>query len=202
MDRSVLVFGQMKEPPGARYLVGFAALAVAEHFRDQLGRNVLFVVDNVYRYVQAGMEVSGLLGRMPSRVGYQPTLAAGDCVLMASNLVASLRPWTLPVSSAPQRLLHCEFIPPQTRPAAGIPPVGPSEPWHELLTPLEKALCGVEGLDDGTPVVISDGTKAWLSPALPSWEAYLEAGGMEPDPVELYRWDLEVRDWGLDRLID
>ena len=76
MDRSVLVFGQMKEPPGARFLVGFAALAVAEYFRDEEGRDVLFLVDNVYRYVQAGMEVSGLLGRMPSRVGYQPTLAA------------------------------------------------------------------------------------------------------------------------------
>jgi F-type H+-transporting ATPase subunit beta len=76
MDRSVLVFGQMKEPPGARFLVGFAALAVAEYFRDQEGRDVLFLVDNVYRYIQAGMEVSGLLGRMPSRMGYQPTLAA------------------------------------------------------------------------------------------------------------------------------
>lgn len=76
MDRSVLVFGQMKEPPGARFLTGFAALAVAEHFRDEQGRDVLFVVDNVYRHVQAGMEVSGLLGRMPSRIGYQPTLAA------------------------------------------------------------------------------------------------------------------------------
>lgn len=76
MDRSVLVFAQMKEPPGARFLIGFAALAVAEYFRDQEGRDVLFVVDNIYRYVQAGMEVSGLLGRMPSRVGYQPTLAA------------------------------------------------------------------------------------------------------------------------------
>jgi F-type H+-transporting ATPase subunit beta len=76
MDRSVLVFGQMKEPPGARFLIGFAALAIAEHFRDRLERDVLFVVDNVYRYVQAGMEVSGLLGRMPSRFGYQPTLAA------------------------------------------------------------------------------------------------------------------------------
>jgi len=76
LDNSVLVFGQMKEPPGARFLVGFAALAVAEHFRDEQGRDVLFVVDNLYRHVQAGMEVSGLLGRMPSRVGYQPTLAA------------------------------------------------------------------------------------------------------------------------------
>jgi F-type H+/Na+-transporting ATPase subunit beta len=76
MDRSVLIFAQMKEAPGARFLVGFAALTVAEYFRDREGRDVLFVVDNVYRHVQAGMEVSGLLGRMPSRVGYQPTLAA------------------------------------------------------------------------------------------------------------------------------
>jgi len=76
MDRSVLVFGQMQEAPGARFLVGRAALSVAEYFRDHERRDVLFVVDNVYRHVQAGMEVSGLLGRMPSRVGYQPTLAA------------------------------------------------------------------------------------------------------------------------------
>lgn len=76
MDRTVMVFGQMKEPPGARFLVGPAALSIAEHFRDVLGKDVLFLVDNVYRHVQAGMEVSGLLGRMPSRVGYQPTLAA------------------------------------------------------------------------------------------------------------------------------
>jgi len=76
MERSVLVFGQMKEPPGARFLVGLAALSVAEYFRDTRGSDVLFVVDNIYRHVQAGMEVSGLLGRMPSRVGYQPTLAA------------------------------------------------------------------------------------------------------------------------------
>ncbi|HEX7784903.1 MAG TPA: F0F1 ATP synthase subunit beta, partial [Methylomirabilota bacterium] len=76
MNRSVLVFGQMQEPPGARFLTGPAALSVAEYFRDHEKRDVLFVVDNVYRHVQAGMEVSGLLGRMPSRVGYQPTLAA------------------------------------------------------------------------------------------------------------------------------
>lgn len=76
MDRSVLVFGEMKEPPGARFLVGLAALTAAEYFRDDEGREVLFVIDNVYRHVQAGMEVSGLLGRLPSRVGYQPTLAA------------------------------------------------------------------------------------------------------------------------------
>ena len=88
MDRSVLVFGQMKEPPGARFMVGFAALAVAEYFRDQEGRDVLFLVDNVYRHVQAGMEVSGLLGRMPSRVGYQPTLAA-DLAALEERITAT-----------------------------------------------------------------------------------------------------------------
>lgn len=76
MDRTVMVFGQMKEPPGARFLVGQAALSVAEFFRDRKQRDVMFIVDNVYRHVQAGMEVSGLLGRLPSRVGYQPTLPA------------------------------------------------------------------------------------------------------------------------------
>jgi F-type H+-transporting ATPase subunit beta len=76
MDRSAMVFGQMKEPPGARFMVGLAALSLAEYFRDVQGQNVLFLVDNLYRHVQAGMEVSGLLGRLPSRVGYQPTLAA------------------------------------------------------------------------------------------------------------------------------
>jgi F-type H+-transporting ATPase subunit beta len=90
LDRSVLVFGQMKEPPGARFLVGLAALAVAEHFRDEEGRDVLFVVDNVYRHVQAGMEVSGLLGRMPSRVGYQPTLAA-DLAELEERITATRR---------------------------------------------------------------------------------------------------------------
>lgn len=76
IDRSVLVFGQMQEPPRARFLTGPAALSVAEYFRDHEKHDVPFVVDNVYRHVQAGMEVSGRLGRMPSRVGYQPTLAA------------------------------------------------------------------------------------------------------------------------------
>jgi len=75
LERTVLVFGQMNEPPGARWRVGATALAVAEHFRDVAGRNVLLLMDNVFRFVQAGAEVSGLLGRLPSRVGYQPTLA-------------------------------------------------------------------------------------------------------------------------------
>ncbi|WP_420342949.1 F0F1 ATP synthase subunit beta [Paenirhodobacter sp.] len=74
LERTVLVYGQMNEPPGARWRVPLTALSVAEHFRDAQGKNVLLLMDNVFRFVQAGSEVSGLLGRMPSRVGYQPTL--------------------------------------------------------------------------------------------------------------------------------
>ncbi len=76
LARTALVFGQMNEPPGARWRAGLTALAIAEHFRDETHENVLLLVDNVYRMVQAGGEVSGLLGRLPSRVGYQPTLAS------------------------------------------------------------------------------------------------------------------------------
>ena len=69
------MFGQMNEPPGARARVGLAGLTVAEYFRDQEGQDVLFFVDNIFRFTQAGSEVSALLGRIPSAVGYQPTLA-------------------------------------------------------------------------------------------------------------------------------
>jgi F-type H+-transporting ATPase subunit beta len=70
-----MVFGQMNESPGVRFRVGHAALTMAEYFRDAMGRDVLVLIDNIYRFVQAGSEVSGLMGRMPSRVGYQPSLA-------------------------------------------------------------------------------------------------------------------------------
>jgi len=74
LDRSVLVFGQMNEAPGARFRVALTALTMAEYFRDQEHKEVLIFIDNVYRFAQAGMEVSALLGRIPSVVGYQPTL--------------------------------------------------------------------------------------------------------------------------------
>ncbi|MBS0579645.1 MAG: F0F1 ATP synthase subunit beta [Proteobacteria bacterium] len=76
LARTALVFGQMNEPPGARWRAGLTALSIAEHFRDTAHENVLLLIDNVYRLVQAGSEVSGLLDRLPSRVGYQPTLAS------------------------------------------------------------------------------------------------------------------------------
>jgi len=74
IDKTVMVFGQMNEPPGARLRVGLTALAMAEYFRDEEGQDVLLFIDNIFRFVQAGSEVSALLGRMPSAVGYQPTL--------------------------------------------------------------------------------------------------------------------------------
>jgi F-type H+-transporting ATPase subunit beta len=74
INRTALVYGQMNEPPGARLRVGLSALTVAEYFRDTLGQDVLLFVDNIFRFTQAGSEVSALLGRMPSAVGYQPTL--------------------------------------------------------------------------------------------------------------------------------
>src|SRR6266446_7484288 len=75
IDKTVLVFGQMNEPPGARMRVALSGVTMAEYFRDQENQDVLFFVDNIFRFTQAGSEVSALLGRMPSAVGYQPTLS-------------------------------------------------------------------------------------------------------------------------------
>ena len=75
IDKTALIYGQMTEPPGARLRVGLAALSVAEYFRDEMNQDILLFIDNIFRFVQAGSEVSALLGRMPSAVGYQPNLA-------------------------------------------------------------------------------------------------------------------------------
>jgi F-type H+-transporting ATPase subunit beta len=75
INKTAMIFGQMNEPPGARQRVGLAGLTVAEYFRDEEGKDVLLFIDNIFRFTQAGSEVSALLGRMPSAVGYQPTLA-------------------------------------------------------------------------------------------------------------------------------
>ncbi|MGD9947830.1 MAG: F0F1 ATP synthase subunit beta [Desulfobulbus sp.] len=76
LDKTIMVFGQMNEAPGARFRVGHSALTMAEYFRDVQKRDVLLLIDNVFRFIQAGLEISGLMGRLPSRVGYQPTLAS------------------------------------------------------------------------------------------------------------------------------
>src|SRR5271157_2959984 len=88
LARTALIYGQMNEPPGARWRVPMTALTIAEYFRDERRQNVLLLMDNVFRFVQAGSEVSGLLGRAPSRVGYQPTLA--DEVAALQERIASV----------------------------------------------------------------------------------------------------------------
>ena len=76
LNNTVMIFGQMNESPGVRFRVGHAALTMAEYFRDDLHKDVLLTIDNIFRFIQAGSEVSGLMGQLPSRVGYQPTLAS------------------------------------------------------------------------------------------------------------------------------
>jgi F-type H+-transporting ATPase subunit beta len=88
IDKTALVFGQMNEPPGSRMRVGLTGLTMAEYFRDEMNRDVLLFIDNIYRYVQAGNEVSALLGRMPSAVGYQPTLA-GELGTLEERIVST-----------------------------------------------------------------------------------------------------------------
>jgi F-type H+-transporting ATPase subunit beta len=88
LANSILVFGQMNDAPGSRYRVALTALTMAEYFRDVEHKEVMFLVDNIFRYVQAGAEVSGLLGRLPSEVGYQPTLA-DDLAAVEERIAAS-----------------------------------------------------------------------------------------------------------------
>jgi len=90
IKKTALVFGEMSEPPGARFRVGLSALSMAEYFRDEEGKDVLLFIDNIYRYVQAGSEVSTLLGRMPSAVGYQPSLAT-EMAQLQERIVSTRR---------------------------------------------------------------------------------------------------------------
>jgi F-type H+/Na+-transporting ATPase subunit beta len=90
MPRSLMVFGQMDESPGVRFRVGLTALTYAEYLRDKLHAEVLFVMDNVFRFVQAGSEISGLLGRMPATVGYQPTLLS-EIAQMQDRIISSTK---------------------------------------------------------------------------------------------------------------
>ena len=90
IDKTALVFGQMNEPPGARFRVSLTGVTIAEYFREEKGQDVLFFIDNIFRFVQAGSEVSALLGRMPSAVGYQPTLA-NDMAALQERITTTKR---------------------------------------------------------------------------------------------------------------
>jgi F-type H+-transporting ATPase subunit beta len=102
LARTVLVYGQMNEPPGARWRTPLTALTIGEYFRDQKHQNVLLLMDNVFRFVQAGSELSSLLGRLPSRVGYQPTLASE---------VASLQERIASVAGAAVTAIQAVYVP-------------------------------------------------------------------------------------------
>ena len=111
LEKTTLVFGQMNEPPGVRARVALTGVTMAEYFRDEEGRDVLLFVDNIFRFTQAGSEVSALLGRIPSAVGYQPTLAikwalCGNVSLPPKGSVTSIRPFMCLPMTWPIRLSY------------------------------------------------------------------------------------------------
>ncbi len=150
LDNTVMIFGQMNEPPGARYLVGHSALTMAEYFRDDARQDVLLLIDNIFRFVQAGSEVSGLLGKMPSRVGYQPTLSTEIAELQerisntATGAITSIQAVYVPADdftdpSATHTFAHlsASIILSRKRASEGLyPAVDPLQSWSKMLTPL------------------------------------------------------------------
>jgi len=149
LDKAVLVYGQMNEPPGARFRVGHAALSIAEHFRDVQKRDVLLLIDNIFRFVQSGTEVSGLMGRIPSRVGYQPTLATELAALeericsSASATITSIQAVYVPADdltdpSATHIFAHlsASIVLSRKRASQGLyPAVDPLQTDSKMLTP-------------------------------------------------------------------
>ncbi|MCP1335304.1 F0F1 ATP synthase subunit beta [Futiania mangrovi] len=148
-DRTVMVFGQMNESPGIRFRVGHAAMTVAEYFRDELHQNVLVLIDNIYRFVQAGAEVSALLGRLPSRVGYQPTLGTELAALeericsTASGAISSIQAvyvpaddFTDPAATHTFAHLSATIVLSRKRAAQGLyPAIDPLKSLSKMLTP-------------------------------------------------------------------
>lgn len=149
LDRTALVFAQMNEAPGARFRVGHTALTMAEYFRDIEGRDVLLMIDNIFRFIQAGQEVSGLLGRLPSRVGYQPTLASELSSLQerivgsATGSITSMQAVYVPADdftdpAAVHTFAHLSssVVLSRKRAAEGLyPAVSPLESTSKMLTP-------------------------------------------------------------------
>ncbi|MBN2907390.1 MAG: F0F1 ATP synthase subunit beta [Rhodobacteraceae bacterium] len=150
LARTVLVYGQMNEPPGARWRAPLTALTVSEYFRDQKHRNVLLLMDNVFRFVQAGAEVSSLLGRLPSRVGYQPTLAtevarlqeriasvAGSAVTAIQAVYVPADDFTDPAVTTISSHMDCVIVLSRAQAAEGFyPAIDPLASSSMLLDPL------------------------------------------------------------------
>jgi F-type H+/Na+-transporting ATPase subunit beta len=150
LDQTVLFFGQMNEAPGARQRVGHAALSVAEHFRDEEHQDVLLLIDNIFRFIQAGQEVSGLMGNVPSRVGYQPTLDTELAKLeericsTQTGAITSIQAvyvpaddFTDPAAVATFSHLSATIVLSRKRASEGLyPAVDPLESNSSLLTPI------------------------------------------------------------------
>lgn len=149
LGNTVMVFGQMNEPSGARLRVGHTALSIAEYFRDQQRQDVLLLIDNIFRFIQAGAEVSGLLGRIPSRVGYQPTLASELAELQerisntASGAITSVQAVYVPADdftdpAAVHTFAHlsASIVLSRRRASEGLyPAVDPLQSTSNMLTP-------------------------------------------------------------------
>lgn len=150
LERTVLVYGQMNEPPGARWRAPLTALTISEYFRDQKHKNVLLLMDNVFRFVQAGAEVSSLLGRLPSRVGYQPTLAtevaglqeriasvAGAAVTAIQAVYVPADDFTDPAVTTISSHMDCVIVLSRAQAAEGFyPAIDPLASSSMLLDPL------------------------------------------------------------------
>ena len=150
LERTVLVYGQMNEPPGARWRAPLTALTISEYFRDQKHKNVLLLMDNVFRFVQAGAEVSSLLGRLPSRVGYQPTLAtevaglqeriasvAGSAVTAIQAVYVPADDFTDPAVTTISSHMDCVVVLSRTQAAEGFyPAIDPLASSSMLLDPI------------------------------------------------------------------
>jgi F-type H+-transporting ATPase subunit beta len=150
LDHSTLVFGQMNEPPGARFRVGHSALTMAEYFRDTFRQDVLLLIDNIFRFIQAGMEISGLMGMLPSRLGYQPTMASELAELQEritntrSGAITSIQAVYVPADdftdpSAVHTFSHlsASIVLSRKRAAEGLyPAVDPLESDSKMLNPL------------------------------------------------------------------
>lgn len=149
LKNTVMLFGQMNEPPGVRFRVGHAALTMAEYFRDQAQTDVLLMIDNIFRFIQAGSEVSGLMGNLPSRVGYQPTLATELAELeericnTRSNSITSVQAvyvpaddFTDPAAVHTFSHLSASIVLSRKRMSEGFyPAIDPLESSSKLLTP-------------------------------------------------------------------
>src|SRR5262249_19319460 len=164
LSKTALIYGQMNEPPGARARVGLSALTCAEYFRDEEGRDVLLFIDNIFRFTQAGSEVSALLGRIPSAVGYQPTLGT-DMGALQERITSTRKGPTPPVKAV-------------SAPADALPDPAPATPSAHLDAPIPLSR-QIASLGISPAVDPLDSPSRILDPLVVSEEHYKVARGVQ-----------------------